>query len=52
MLDLLHGQCSKALIGTQFSGISFQLGGLPLCLATAGLMALASLLAARRLKSV
>jgi MFS family permease len=37
------------LIGTALSGISYQLGGLPLCLATAGLMALASWLAARRL---
>ncbi len=37
------------LIGTLLSGLSFQLGGLPLCLATAGLMALASWLAARRL---
>jgi MFS family permease len=40
------------LIGTLLSGISYQLGGLPLCLATAGLMALASWLAARRLRSV
>ncbi|MCC5964410.1 MAG: organoarsenical effux MFS transporter ArsJ [Rhodobacteraceae bacterium] len=37
------------LIGTLLSGISYQLGGLPLCLATAGVMALASWLAARRL---
>jgi hypothetical protein len=28
------------LIGTLLSGLSFQLGGLPLCLATAGLLAL------------
>jgi MFS family permease len=37
------------LVGTLLSGLSYQLGGLPLCLATAGLMALASWLAARRL---
>jgi hypothetical protein len=37
------------LIGTLLSGVSYQIGGLPLCLATAGLMALASWLAARRL---
>ncbi len=37
------------LVGTLLSGLSFQLGGLPLCLATAGVMALASWLAARRL---
>lgn len=40
------------LIGTLLSGLSYQFGGLPLCLATAGLMALASWLAARRLSSV
>jgi hypothetical protein len=40
------------LIGTLLSGVSYQLGGLPLCLATAGLMALASWLAARRLRGV
>lgn len=40
------------LIGTLLSGVSYQVGGLPLCLATAGLMALASWLAARRLSSV
>ena len=39
------------LIGTLLSGISYQLGGLPLCLATAGAMAFASWLAARRLGS-
>lgn len=39
------------LIGTLLSGISFQLGGLPLCLATAGLMAFASWRAASRLKT-
>ena len=38
------------LIGTLLSGLSYQFGGLPLCLATAGVMALASWLAARRLK--
>ena len=37
------------LIGTLLSGLSFQIGGLPLCLATAGFMALAGWLAARRL---
>jgi MFS family permease len=40
------------LIGTLLSGVSFQIGGLPLCLAAAGVMALASWLAARRLRSV
>ena len=40
------------LTGTLLSGLSYQLGGLPLCLATAGGMALASWLAARRLQSV
>lgn len=39
------------LIGTLLSGLSYQIGGLPLCLATAGVMALASWLAARRLRS-
>lgn len=37
------------LLGTLLSGISYQIGGLPLCLATAGAMALASHLAMRRL---
>lgn len=37
------------LIGTLLSGVSYQIGGLGLCLATAGLLALASWLAARRL---
>ena len=37
------------LVGTLLSGLSYQLGGLPLCLATAGAMALASWLAIRRL---
>lgn len=37
------------LVGTLLSGLSYQVGGLPLCLATAGLMALGSWLAARRL---
>lgn len=37
------------LIGTLLSGLSFQLGGLPLCLATAAVMAGASWLCARRL---
>jgi hypothetical protein len=40
------------LIGTLLSGLSYQVGGLPLCLATAGVMALASWLAARRLSAV
>jgi hypothetical protein len=38
------------LIGTLLSGLSYQIGGLPLCLTTAGVMALASWLAARRLR--
>lgn len=37
------------LIGTLLSGVSYQLGGLPLCLATAGLMAVGSWIAVRRL---
>lgn len=37
------------LIGTLLSGISYQWGGLPLCLATAGVMAALSWLAVRRL---
>ena len=37
------------LLGTLLSGVSYQLGGLPLCLATAGVMAAASWLAVRRL---
>lgn len=40
------------LLGTALSGLSYQLGGLALCLATAGVMALASWLAARRLGGV
>ncbi|MGY6697575.1 MAG: organoarsenical effux MFS transporter ArsJ [Roseinatronobacter sp.] len=40
------------LVGTLLSGVSYQLGGLPLCLLTAGVMALASWLAARRLRAV
>ncbi len=40
---------SGRLLGTLLSGLSFQFGGLPLCLATAGFMALASWLAALRL---
>ncbi|NAZ36669.1 organoarsenical effux MFS transporter ArsJ [Rubellimicrobium sp. CFH 75288] len=40
------------LVGTLLSGLSFQVGGLPLCLATAGLMAALSWLAARRLRPV
>jgi len=38
------------LIGTLLSGLSYQFGGLPLCLATAGVMAGASWLALRRLQ--
>lgn len=38
------------LLGTLLSGLSFQIGGLALCLATAGAMAGASWLAARRLR--
>ncbi len=37
------------LLGTLLSGVSYQLGGLPLCLATAGIMAALSWRAARRL---
>jgi len=40
------------LVGTVLSGLSYHLGGLPLCLATAGAMAAASWLAARRLGQV
>ena len=40
------------LIGTLLSGLSYQAGGVALCLATAGAMALASWLAARRLSQV
>ncbi len=40
------------LTGTLLSGLSYQIGGLSLCLATAGVMALASWLAARRLNAV
>ena len=38
------------LIGTVLSGLSYQFGGLPLCLGTAGGMAVLSWLAVRRLK--
>ena len=37
------------LVGTLLSGLSYQAGGLPACLATAGIMAAGSWLAARRL---
>jgi MFS family permease len=40
------------LTGTLLSGLSYQIGGLSLCLTTAGLMALASWLAGRRLSRV
>ena len=39
------------LVGTLLSGLSYQIGGLSLCLLTAALMALASTLAANRLRS-
>lgn len=38
------------LLGTALSGISYQIGGLPLCLATAGTLAAASWHAARKLR--
>lgn len=40
---------SGRLLGTLLSGVSYQLGGLPLCLGTAGAMAALNWLAARRL---
>ena len=40
------------LLGTLLSGISYQLGGLVLCLATAAVMAGASWLSARRLARI
>lgn len=40
------------LIGTLLSGISYQVGGLALCLATAGLMSLGSWLSVRRINIV
>lgn len=40
------------LLGTLPSGVSYQVGGLPLCLATAGAMAAASWVMAARLRSV
>lgn len=40
------------LLGTLLSGLSYQVGGLPLCLATAGVMAALSWLAALRLRPV
>ncbi|MDX1820579.1 MAG: organoarsenical effux MFS transporter ArsJ [Paracoccaceae bacterium] len=40
------------LLGTLLSGLSYQMGGLPLCLATAGAMAAASWWAVRRLRAV
>lgn len=39
------------LLGTLLSGLSYQLGGLPLCLSTAAVMAALSWLAARRLEA-
>ena len=38
------------LLGTLLSGLSYQMGGVPLCLATAGVMAAASWWAVRRLR--
>ena len=43
---------SGRLIGTFLSGVSYQFGGLPLCLATAGAMAALSWLAAIRLREL
>ncbi|MFW2543242.1 organoarsenical effux MFS transporter ArsJ [Primorskyibacter sp. 2E107] len=40
------------LLGTLFSGVSYQIGGLPLCLGTAAAMVAISALAARKLKPV
>ncbi len=39
------------LVGTWLSGLGFQIAGLPLCPATAGITALASWIAARRLRA-
>lgn len=39
------------LLGTLLSGLSYQIGGIPLCLATAGVMAAASWWAVRRLRA-
>ena len=39
------------LIGTLLSGLSYQFGGLPLCLATAGVMAALAWAATRRIKA-
>lgn len=39
------------LLGTLLSGLSYQIGGIPLCLGTAGLMAAASWWAVRRLRA-
>lgn len=40
------------LLGTLLSGLSYQLGGLPLCLGTAGVMAALSWIAVRRLQQL
>ncbi|MFU8865110.1 MAG: organoarsenical effux MFS transporter ArsJ [Rhodobacterales bacterium] len=40
------------LLGTLLSGLSYQIGGIPLCLGTAGVMAAASWWAVRRLRAV
>ncbi len=39
------------LLGTLLSGLSYELGGVPLCLATAAVMAAASWIAARRIRA-
>ncbi|MDV7271305.1 organoarsenical effux MFS transporter ArsJ [Thioclava sp. A2] len=39
------------LLGTLLSGVSYQIGGLPLCLATAGALAAASWVSVRRLRA-
>jgi len=44
------GNAAGRLTGTLLSGVSYQLGGLPLCLATAGVMAAASWLVVRRIE--
>ena len=41
-----------SVFGGLLSGLSYQMGGLPLCLATAGAMAAASWWAVRRLRAV
>ncbi len=50
---MLHDMASVAgrLIETLLSGLGYRIGGLVLCPATAGLLALARWLAARRLRA-